>query len=492
MIWYETPAIVGKILFLVLLLTTASQMTIALEAGIFLRDKRSILFIRMLYGVLSAISAVFAWEAMTAIASVEGGIFLSIPAYPRYASILPILLFLYESKRPVKLAASLRPPTLSFFIPLLRLPALDWAPAPLSVALATFATMWLLFDAVQMLVSIRSYSRKETTRGVLAHIIRSIDHGICVANRRGWILETNPAFKSLCKRIGINKTDHIREIDAALRALQNSERVRIIDLENGKSIRTDEAVLFLQRSYFKTASASFIQLSLSDVTEIARAASELERENERLNQNNQQLRAAIADIQLEEAARERERLCRAAHDLWSQRLAMAGLSIDMLLEKNGGASINDTVTEVTEALKEPGMAEHAQPVSDLPEALRGLTAMYGRLGVHIHISGQAAFSEYAKKTLYAVFREALANAVRHAYARHITVRFYEDSGTSGVIIRNACLDDRPDTLEGRGLHDMKTRIHHAGGSIQYKKDSAFELKVAFPKGTKKQEEVFAE
>ncbi len=309
-----------------------------------------------------------------------------------------------------------------------------------------------------------------------------------LANRRGWILETNPAFNRLCESIGINKTDRINEIDSSLKALHDAGRLSINDLENGKSIRTDHAVLFLQQNSFKAGRELFTQISLSDVTKIARAASKLEQENERLNRNNNVLQTVISDIELEEAVRERERLCRAAHDLWSQRLAVAGLSIDLLLDKNSRYSHADTLEEITKALREPLMSERVQPLCDLPQVLDGLTDMYQRLGVNIQISGEAEFSEQAKEALCAVFREALANAVRHAYARHITICFYEDSATAGVIIQNTCLDDKPDTVEGRGLHDMKTRVHHAGGLIQYKKSTSFELKVIFPKGLGKQEE----
>ncbi len=152
MIWYETLPIVGIMMFVVLLLTTASQTIIALEAGVCLRDKRSLLLIRMLYGVLAVLSAVLALEAIMAIASIEGGIYLSIPTFPRYVSILPLLLYFYTISHPVELPAQLRPSALNFFIPLLCLPPIDWLPTPLPVVFAVFATMWFLLDAARMLL----------------------------------------------------------------------------------------------------------------------------------------------------------------------------------------------------------------------------------------------------------------------------------------------------------------------------------------------------
>lgn len=491
MIWYETPATLGMAMFFVLLLTAASQTIVALEAGELLRGKGALRFIRLLYGLLALISVILSLEGITAIASIEGGIYLPIPGLLRYFVILPVLLFLCSIKRPVELPKQLQPSVITFFIPLLLLPPVDRLPRPLPVAFAVFAVVWLMLDTVRMLLSFRIYSRTQITRGVMAHIIRGINHGICIANRRGWILEVNPAFISLCENLGIHKAERIAEFDAALRALHDDGRLKTSELENGKSIRAENAVYFLQRSSFKAAGKIFTQMSLSDVTVITRAASELEHENERLAQNNQKLKSLISDIELEETIRERERLCRAAHDLWSQRLAVAGLSIDILLDRENRQINVDTLEEIISALKEPIMAEPAQTICDLPEVLRWLTEMYGRLGVQIQIDGQADFTEREQEALCAVFREALANAVRHAYARHITVRFYEDSEKTGAVILNDCLDDKPDIVEGRGLHDIKTRIYHAGGSIQYKKDTAFELEIVFPKGMIKQEEVLA-
>ncbi len=491
MIWYEMPITLGMAMFFVLLLIAASQTIVALEAGELLRDKGALRFIRLLYSLLALISVILSLEGITAIASIEGGIYLSIPGLLRYFAILPVLFFLCSIKRPADLPKQLQPPVITFFIPLLLLPPVDRLPQPLPVAFVVFAVAWLMLDTVRMLLSFRAYSCTQITRGVMAHIIRGISHGICIANRRGWILEVNPAFISLCEGLGIHKAERIAEFDAALKTLHDDGQLKISELENVKSIRAENTVYSLQRSSFKAGGKNFSQLALSDVTVIARASSELEHENERLAENNQKLESLISDIELEETIHERERLCRAAHDLWSQRLAVAGLSIDILLDRESRQINVDTLEEIISALKEPIMAEPAQTICDLPEVLRWLTEMYGRLGVQIQIGGQADFIEREQEALCAIFREALANAVRHAYARHITVRFYEDKEKAGVVILNDCLDDKPDIVEGRGLHDIKARIYHAGGSVQYKKGTAFELEVIFPKGMMKQEEVIA-
>ena len=464
-----------------MLFRSVLQMLIALNSSEMPREKRALRLFRLQYSLLAVVSAVLSLEAIAAIASVEGGIYLAIPSLPRYVAALPGLLYLYSLTFPAKLPPSLRPLPLSFFIPLLRLPPMDGLPSPLATACAVFAAVWLLLDAVRMLWSFKAYARMEVTRGVMAHIIRGIGHGICVANRSGWILETNPAFDSFCMHLGIHKAERVEELDASLKALCDDRRLQVADLESGQSIRSGDSVFFLQRSSFKAGRKAYTHLALSDVTAIHRTASELEGENEQLAQKNRELEAAISETEQEEIVRARERLCRAAHDQWSQRLAVAGLSIDMLLDRQDMEAGSGHLEELARTLEDPASDESWQTDRDLTETLRDFNNLYKKLGVEIQISGQADFAGREQAVLYAVMREALANAVRHAYARHIHVRLDENADTKSVTILNQCLDDKTDIAVGRGLHDIIERVRQANGSVQYQKSRFFELKITFDK-----------
>lgn len=481
MIWYEIPSIIGMIIFVVLLLTAALQAVVALEAGELLREKRSLCFIRLFYALLAANSAVLFTESLLAIASIEGGIFLDIPVLPRYIAVLPVLLFLYDRRWPVELPPLLRPMAVSFFIPLLRLPQADLLPMPLPAAFSVFAAAWLAADAVCILHSFRAYARVEITRSVIPRIIRTIGHGICVANNRGWILEGNPAFYSLCNRLGIYKIERMDEFNKALKALEAAGVLNISEMENGRLIKAGGEVFFLQKSSFRAGKKVFVQLALSDITGVYRTATALERETKILEQKNRELERAIAGIAQEEAVHERERLCRAAHDLWSQRLAVAGLSVDILLSQGEQRISRENIAEIAGFLDIPAEEESSQAMDDLGEVLHNLTDMYRRLGVEIQVGGRAEFTGRQQQALCFVLREALANAVRHAYALSISVIFAEDSERTVMTVQNDTLIDEPGFIEGRGLHDIKTRVHHGGGAVRYEKNSVFRLQVTFLK-----------
>lgn len=488
MIWYEISSTIGMIIFVILLLTAALQAVIALEAGDLLRGKRSLCFIRLFYALLAANSAVLFAESLLAIASIEGGIFLDIPVLPRYIAVLPVLLFLYERRWPVELPPLLRPAALSFFIPLLRLPQADLLPMPLPAAFSVFAAAWLAADAVCMLHSFRAYARVEITRSAIPRIIRAIGHGICVANNRAWILEGNPAFNSLCNQLDIYKIERIDEFEEALKSSEAAGVLNISEMENGRLIKAGGDVFFLQKSSFRDGKKTFVQLALSDITGVYRTATVLERETKILEQKNRELERAISDIAQEEAVHERERLCRAAHDLWSQRLAVAGLSVDILLRQGERTVSSENIAEITGFLDIPAEEEPSQAVDDLREVLHNLTDMYRRLGVDIQVSGRAEFTGRQQQALCFVLREALANAVRHAYALSISVIFAEDSERTVMTVQNDCLADEPGFIEGRGLHDIKTRVHHGGGAVRYEKNSVFRLQVTFLKDLINQQE----
>lgn len=481
MIWYQIPAAGVMVIFVVLLLTAVAQAVIVLEAGDLLRDRKSLRYIRIQYVLLCCVSVIATMEALIAVASIEGGIFLDVSSFVKFFSVLPALIYICTLNMPVEFPSQICPLPVSFFIPLVLLPPFGILPAPIPVFLNVFSAVWLGLDAARMLMSFHKHSRTETTRKVIAMFIQGIDHGICVSDSHGWILETNPAFSSFCGAFGIHNPERISEIDAALTGVSDVMRISINENVDGKSIRTDDSVYFIQQRCFKLRRKTCMETTVSEVTEIVRAATELEKENSLLFEQNQKLKSIIADIESEVMLRERERLCRAAHDLWSQRLAIAGLSLDRLLDQKHAQESNMMPMEIKQLLETPILSESTHTFKNLSQDLLDLSEMYRKLGVRIEISGQAAFTTLEQESLCAVLREALANAVRHSYARHIAVSFFEEPEKAGVIVVNDCLDDKHQIIEGQGLCDIRARISNAGGLMQFKKDNVFNLHIEFPR-----------
>jgi len=332
-----------------------------------------------------------------------------------------------------------------------------------------------------MMLTLRTYTRQEITREAIAYIIAELDNGICVANGRGWVLETNPAFNRLCETLGIQPFEQIEQFNRALETLSQSGRVTITPHMNSRSLRTADGDYLLLENSFRFGSKHYIDLTLSDVTRITRTAAELEHKNKFLETENKKLEQVIFDLEQDAFALEREKLCRTAHDIWSQHLALAGLSLDLLLSRSKTDFSKDHLKEIERILESSSPAEAAQPICDLRLCLDRLSLLYQKLGVTVHIDGWVDFNDHEQEALCAMFKEAFANAVRHTYVRHIDLVFRENADMAGVTVRNACLDDDSGVVEGRGLYDIKNRIHQAGGIVAYQKDHFFELQASFPK-----------
>lgn len=483
MIWYKIPFFSVRIFFVLSLVTGCLQTIVALSTGEMLREKHSLRIVRLMYSLLALTSIAFAMEALIVIASVEGGVYLPITPVFRYTAVLPVLIFPYAIKTLRELPPCLRPCMVNCFIPLLMLLPNDLIPANFFLLIIVLVTLWFAMDAIRMLSSIRVCSQQEVPRSVISHIIRNMDHGVCIANRRGYILEANPAFYSMCKLIGINRYERINEINEVLMALREAGRLEIAEFKDGRSIWVGEHTYFLRQSTFLSDGKFYEELAISDVTQAARVTKELERENNMIEQENKRLEKAISVIESEASALERERLSRTAHDVWSQRLAVAGLSLDVLLDQSETERNADNNDLFQSILDSPEMENSLQTSYDLYDVLETLTATYQKLGVKIYLYGEAVFSTHEREVLRCVIREALANAVRHAYARIIDIHIFEDEKKSGVIVRNECLDDNTIITEGRGLYDIKARVQNAGGSVIYTKSDIFELRVTFKRHT---------
>ena len=443
MIWYQVPSAILGILFVMLLLAAAMYSITVLVAVDRINNRQKLISVRLRYSVLALFSAVLALELLLVIASIEGGVYMEIFSLQRYlAGLLP-----------------------------------GW----LLTSCKIFVAVWLCFGAVVVLLFYTKQYRLQVTRSILPELISNIGQGICVANRRGWILESNPAFRELCINIGLNHIENLDEFEAELDQYARSGRLEIRVLENGRMIRSADRFYLLQWTAFKTRWKKYVQLALSDVTRTTRAAVALEQENEMLRQHNLALEDALVHLEQEEKIYEREKLCRAAHDLWSQRLAVVGMTLDMLKENSAATVDRDKLDDLANVLDYPVAIDARQNECNLSDVLENLRSMYSKLGVIIEITGEASFLDTERQALCAIIREAMANAVRHAYARTIQITFFLSESAAGVKISNLCLDDHPTVSEGRGIHDMKSRIREVGGWLKYEKSSRFTLHIQFPR-----------
>lgn len=481
MIWYDFNITVSGFIFVLLLLTAALQTVIVLAAGDLAQNRHALFFLRLFYSLLAIFSICSSYEMLLVIASVEGGLYLNIASSYRYLAIVPPLFYIYLKILPLDISVYLRPLGFSFFAPLLRLPLLERLPPPIPAALAIFGFTWLFLDCVHTLISYKRVSDIQITRGDLLQVIHRFSYGIAVIGRGGWILESNPAFYKIAASMGLKRPDNLADLENDLEQSAEKGNMEIKTLDNGRSINTDDRSFFLQKSEFRTGRKKYLQLTISDVTRSTQATNELTEKNTLLSEKNKALEKALAGIEREEIVRQREEMNRRAHDTWSQRLAVAGISLDRLLGDLGEEPAKDKLAQIASLLDINEETDRQTDEYDLAMTLKNLAKMYQQLGVNITIKGKTEFTRAESKALCSIVREALANAVRHAYARNINVEFFTQITAAGINIENDCLDPGTHLEEGRGMHDMKARANDANGQLSYIKGSKFSLTVSFPR-----------
>lgn len=480
MIAYSMPQGVSIAIAVMVMLTSMMQLLIALQAREAVTGGVYSHAFRALYLAQFAASFAVLLEMAFVISSTEEGLLLPVCTYGRYLSLLPVLAVGCLHAKHAPLPKEIRPFLVSCLVALLRLPLLDGLPWPVPQAAHLFAAVWLLADGALSAMHLYRQAKAQVTMGALRHVIGNIGQGVAVIGRGGWFVERNRAFDELYPQMGITgPLDRIDDLESAINSLTDAGRIRLAGVDGGQLIRAGDRSFLLRKDRFQHGAAVFRQLTLSDVSAADQASLALERRNEGLAEANAQLERSIAAIEQEMETRERNLLSRAAHDEWAQKLAIAGLSVDFLIN-SGGESLAGGMSagEVAGYLK-PTENDGCQ-LNHLEALLPAMAETYAGLGVEILVEGRAVFTPAQHIVLCAVLREAAANAVRHAYARQIHVTMWEEDASACLAITSACVDDHPYFAEGRGIHDMRQRTQQAGGAITIAKGDRFRVEVRFP------------
>lgn len=492
MLWYDIPFRFMLSMLIVYLLTIMLQVLIILTAGEIIREKPVLRFFRLFYSILTLLSLVMLTEVSLALTSAENGTYITITPVLRYFFVLPAFIYIYTKSSKFAFPRLFTPAIPVFFVPLLRFPGTELLPMPIPAIFIIVVSAWMLTDAVFMLLKIKDHIRSDITTDSLRHIIYSMSHGICIADRKGCIFESNPAFQSICSKLKIHRAEKICTLEAELKRLQEQGSIKMTKTHNGYTIQAKGHVVFLRRERFVQKRKNCIQLALSDGTQIYKVTEALEKERRKLNEKNQELQEAIEKVTQEAALQERERLCRVTHDEWSQKLAVAGLTLDILLRRDGGEISSGEYAAVADILESPIPEGNTENEAKLYDRLKLFSRMYQKLGVKVSFDGQADFSFLQQKVLASVLKESLANAVRHAYARRIHVVLSENEEAVSMTVQNDCQENAAIISEGRGLRDIRSRVLEAGGRFHYEKSNVFRLQVTFANKPKQQQEVFTQ
>lgn len=196
---------------------------------------------------------------------------------------------------------------------------------------------------------------------------------------------------------------------------------------------------------------------------------------------------------------ERKRLARDLHDTVSQQLFalhMSASTLEKLLEQNPekAKSIAGQITEVSSVAQKQirGLIAQLRPVElegrSLAEALDRWFPDYCRhngLAGSLEVDIGDDASEAVEHQLFMIIQEAMANVVKHAQARHVTLSLKEQEHQYLLTLS----DDGKGFYKGQvqthsyGLSTMRERANKLGGDIEIlsKAGAGTRIKVQIPK-----------
>lgn len=252
--------------------------------------------------------------------------------------------------------------------------------------------------------------------------------------------------------------------------------------------------VFASFSNFNLATA-ILQTSLYlGISVIAFIASEVARQQadarEEQRQLNSELRATRALLAESSRISERMRIARELHDLVGHHLTALSLNLEVAGHLVADSAAAEHVARAHSTAKQL-LADVREVVSELRDdegieltiALRDLIEGVPGLTVHLELPPHFAVGDSRRaQVLLRCTQEIITNAVRHARARHLWLRFEEDA--AGMLVLKAHDDGcgAAEVKPGNGLCGMRERLAEVGGqlAIRTERNHGFALEASLP------------
>ncbi|MGM9669568.1 MAG: ATP-binding protein [Faecousia sp.] len=222
---------------------------------------------------------------------------------------------------------------------------------------------------------------------------------------------------------------------------------------------------------------AYTQVTASDVTELYRRQKELEEDNQKLEEDAERIRRLSANII--SLIREEEILSmkmRVHDDIGRSVIATRQfLRQGKPMEELDLTAWRNAVRLLKHENEQP---EEQDAVAELMNAAFGI-------GIRVSFDGTFPENGAVKELFLSVIRECMTNAVRHAGAKELYVRFAGSGHTASVSVTNSGAVPNGEIVEGGGLTSLRILVKKSGGTMEVKTVPGFELTATVPVGEEK-------
>ncbi|WP_276671349.1 sensor histidine kinase [Schaalia cardiffensis] len=298
---------------------------------------------------------------------------------------------------------------------------------------------------------------------------------------KGPVAMTNAPMHHLLKALGLNTAQPLNQIWQALCVRAEEDELNAImhrSLEGTPHhlfIRMGESVWQLRYKENEDAPESMsLQLWGEDLSEDYALARQLVDKNAELEEATRGLRESIEEagalVAQQDIVGTRLRL----HDVLAQRLTFVR---HFLAEGVGEVQRTRALSQMLTSLGEDLRADTSTPTA---ARLGMIVSGCALMGTRCEVSGPFPEDEDVASVLMSVLSQAVVNAVLHAEAEHITVRFSQSQSAWTMTIANP-ITDAVDVVEKTGLAGMRTRVEALGGWMRVHADTSFVVRVCIPR-----------
>ncbi len=347
------------------------------------------------------------------------------------------------------------------------------------VVLFAVAFLYYMLRSIHMILLTKRKIKTELSANSIKFAIDALHSGVLFSEKGGQIMLINRQMKNLMMilagKVYRNANDFYEICLVRGECGADSEK---LDAEEEIIYKLpDETVWMFTKESLNIDQQHYLQLSASDVTERWKMIARLKEQNSRLQEQSEQLKEALINIQSICYEEESSRIKSRFHDVLGYRIALLLRSLREDTMPDEAMLLDLTDDFLTQLRKN-------EPKLNAKVRIDAIGKTMQNMGVAFQVEGKLPRNEEMATLCADVIMEASTNAVRHGLAEEISVQMQQ--GAEGFLLRivNSGLAPRKEITEGSGIMQMRRKIEERGGTFYIVIKPKFELNIYIPRGEK--------
>jgi signal transduction histidine kinase len=225
----------------------------------------------------------------------------------------------------------------------------------------------------------------------------------------------------------------------------------------------------------RTGNRYVTQLTAADVTEQNRENLVLRQKHKELENQHEQLKILVRNIEKTCRGRELLRIKAGIHDKQNEKLTslLQYIRYEQLPDGESFATIKESVLN--------SLAKTGTETADPKPMLEAMINQYGSVDVKIKLTGDLPPEQDIAIAFVQILQEAVANAVTHGYANEVYGEITGDSTCAVMRVTDNSPFQKEEIREGSGIAGMRRCSETLGGGLTIETTPRFALSVSIPK-----------